>query len=51
MRESNAVFSTSLGERKKEALSLSADEKRELAEFLQAQIEPQQAARRKRVSA
>ena len=37
MREPNAVFSTSLGERKKEALSLSADEKRELVEFLQAQ--------------
>ena len=38
MHESNAVFSTSLGERKKEALSLSADEKRELAAFLQAQV-------------
>jgi hypothetical protein len=38
VHESNAVFSTSLGERKKEALSLSADEKRELAAFLQAQV-------------
>jgi hypothetical protein len=38
VHESNAVFSTSLGERKKEALSLSAEEKRELAAFLQAQV-------------
>lgn len=41
----------SLAELKKESVSLSAEEKRELAEFLQALIEPQQAARRQCVSA
>lgn len=41
----------SLAELKKEAVSLSAEEKRELAEFLQRQIEPQQVERRERVSA
>jgi hypothetical protein len=41
----------SLAELKNESVRLSAEEKRELAEFLQAQNEPQQAVRRERVSA
>ena len=41
----------SLAELKKEAVNLSAEEKRELAEFLQRQIEPQQEERRVRVNA
>jgi hypothetical protein len=41
----------SLAELKKGAVSLSAEEKRELAEFLQRQLEPQQEERRVRVNA
>lgn len=41
----------SLAELKKESVRLSAEEMRELAEFLQRQIEPRQAERRERVSA
>ena len=41
----------SLAELKNESVRLSAEERRELAEFLQTLIEPQQAARRERVSA
>ena len=41
----------SLAELKKEAAELSSDEKRELAEFLRAQLEPQMAERRSRVNA
>ena len=41
----------SLAELKKESASLSAEEKRELAEFLAGQIAPQQARRHERVSA
>ncbi len=41
----------SLAEMKKEAAGLTAEEKRELAEFLREQIEPRQAERRARVSA
>jgi hypothetical protein len=40
----------SLAELRKEAGSLSPEEKRELAEFLQRQIEPQVAERRARVN-
>ena len=41
----------SLAELKKEAVSLTAEEKRELADFLREQVEPQLAERRARVSA
>ena len=41
----------SLAELKKQSVSLSAEEKRELAEFLAGQIAPQQAMRQARVSA
>ena len=41
----------SLAELKKEAAELTAEEKRELAEFLRAQLEPQLAERRARASA
>lgn len=41
----------SLAELKKESVSLSAEEKLELAAFLQAQLEPQGTRRRERVSA
>ena len=41
----------SLAELKREAVGLSQAEKRELADFLQKQIEPQLAERRERVSA
>lgn len=41
----------SLAELKREAVGLSPAEKRELADFLQKQIEPQLAERRERVSA
>ena len=41
----------SLTELKKEAVSLTAEEKRELADFLREQVEPQLAERRARVSA
>jgi hypothetical protein len=48
--ESDTVAGMSLAELKKESVRLSAAEKRELAEFLQAQIEPQAATRRERVN-
>ena len=41
----------SLAELKKESVGLSAEEKLELAAFLQAQLEPQGTRRRERVSA
>jgi hypothetical protein len=41
----------SLAELKNEAAGLSTEEKRELAEYLTKQIEPQQAERRARVNA
>ena len=47
----NTASGMSLAELKNESVRLSAEEKRELAEFLLAQIEPQQAARRERVNA
>ena len=47
----DTVLGMSLAELKNESVRLSAEERRELAEFLQTLIEPQQAARRERVSA
>ena len=49
--ESDTVAGMSLAELKKEAVSLSAEEKQELAEFLAGLVAPQQAARQARVSA
>lgn len=47
----DTVLGMSLAELKKESVRLSAEEMRELAEFLQGQIEPQFVQRRERVSA
>ena len=50
MRKIRSVWDMSLAELKKEAAELTAEEKRELAEFFRAQLDPQLVERRARIN-